>query len=527
MREDTRTNAPTVKDLSSIAAENNPGETAFGEGVTGPEVTWAEFDSRSARAANGFREYAGQGDRIAFLCEGSIDHTTLWNGALKAGCVVSNLHTRGSPDTIRYCLDELAPQVLVLDEAFADAYRDDIAEGGSGSVDAVVTIGDAQIESAESAASFVSDRPETPPDVSIGQRDLAAVMWTSGTTGMPKGWCFTNRGLTERGMKILSAGTQRRRSRRLQGLTPSFAAWYSGIVPALLANAATYFLGEWDPQRYLRAIEERRITSVTLVPTMWQEVLRLDDFGDYDLSSLQVAGAAGERLAVDTVRALRENVCDRVMNSYSATEAVVTTILYDDESAGLIEELGGTVGKPAPGTRVRIVAPDGPPDDEMPPGEVGEVIVRTSDHPVWAWNDTRRSADAFVDGWWYSGDLGYQDEDGYLYLEGRKDFVIMSKGIKVHPDPIEERLDEHPGVAESAVVGVRDDEFGEQVTAVVSVSDETVTADDLDQWCLDDDSIARFERPREYRIVSEPLPKTVTGKLDRASTMDRLLDAGN
>ena len=522
MRNDTRTDAPAVHELSAIAAESNPGDVAFGDATTGEEVTWAGFDARSCRAANGFREYAGQGDRIAFLCEGSVEHTILWNGALKAGCVVSNLHTRGSPDTIRYCIDALSPQVLVLDAEFSEFVRDDIAPRLSTTVD-VVVIGESPVDDAESASSFTSDRPETSPDVAIGERGLAAIMWTSGTTGMPKGWCFTNRGLVERGMKILSVGTQRQHTRRLQGLTPSFAAWYSGILPVLLTNATTYFLGEWDPERYLRAIEEREITSVTLVPTMWQEVLRLETLDEYDLSSLRSIGAAGERLTVETVKALREHVCDRVSNSYSATEAVVTHVLYDERNEELIEEVSGTVGKAVPGALVRVVEPDGSPDDQKPPGEVGELIVRTSDHPVWAWNDTVKSENAFTDGWWCSGDLGYKDEDGYLFLEGRKDFVIMSKGIKVHPDPIEERLDGHPKVDESAVVGVADDEFGERVTAVVSTSDESLSPDELDRWCLDDDSIARYERPREYRIVTEPLPKTVTGKLDRTSTVDQVL----
>jgi len=542
MRDTSRTELPVVPELSTITAETSPGEVAFGDVDTGEEVTWAEFDARSVRAANAVRDHAGQGDRVAFLCDGSVEHTVLWNGALKAGCVVSNLHTRGAPDTIRYCLDELAPQILVFDERFADLYREHLAGAAAGVEVVVIGSGDGDADSAgdvdgddgevtdldgaTSAAAFTADRSTTPPDVSIGEDDLAAIMWTSGTTGKPKGWCFTNRGLVQRGQKMLSTGTQSAHTRRLQGLTPSFAAWYSVLMPALMGGAATYYVSEWDPERYLELIEEKGITSLTLVPTMWQEMLRLESFDEYDLSSLQTAGAAGERLTVETVKRLRERVCETVGNSYSATEAIVTFIRYDETNADRIDELGGTVGKAVPGTRVRVVEPDGAPDDEKPPGEVGELIVRTNDHPVWAWNRTEKSEDAFTDGWWYSGDLGYRDEDGYLYLEGRKDFMIMSKGIKVPPGPVEERLNAHPKVDESAVLGVTDEEFGERVTAVVASTDDSLTADELDQWCLDDDSLARHERPREYRITAEPLPKTVTGKLDRTSAKERILDAG-
>ena len=523
MRDTSRTEVPVVPELSTITAETSPGTVAFGDVETGEEITWDEFDGRSVRAANAFRAHAGQGDRVAFLCEGSIEHTVLWNGALKAGCVVSNLHTRGAPETNRYCLDELAPQVLVLDERFAGLYREHLAEVAAGIE--VVVIGDADIDGATSATSFSADRSTRPPDVSIGGDDLAAIMWTSGTTGKPKGWCFTNRGLVQRGLKMLSTGTQSAHTRRLQGLTPSFAAWYSVLMPSLMNGASTYYVSEWDPERYLELIEEKGITSLTLVPTMWQEMLRLESFDEYDLSSLQTAGAAGERLTVETVKRLRERVCETVGNSYSATEAIVTFIRYDETNAERIDDLGGTVGKAVPGTRVRVVEPDGAPDDEKPPGEVGELIVRTNDHPVWAWNQTEKSEDAFTDGWWYSGDMGYRDDDGYLFLEGRKDFMIMSKGIKVPPGPIEERLNRHPNVDESAVLGVTDEEFGEKVTAVVTAADDGLTADELDRWCLDDDALARHERPREYRITAEPLPKTVTGKLDRASTKKRVLDA--
>jgi len=522
MHDTSRTKQPAVADLSTITAEAYPEEVAFADVSTREEITWAEFEARSIQAANAFREHAGQGDRIAFLCEGSVTHTTLWNGALKAGCVVSNLHTRGAPETIQYCIDELAPQVLVLDAAFADLYREHLA-GATAGID-VVVVGDADLDETTSAEAFLADRSTTPPDVSMGEDDLAAVMWTSGTTGKPKGWCFTNRGLVQRGQKMLSTGSGGGRKRRLQALTPSFAAWYSVMMPTLLSGASLYYVDDWDPELYLELIEDLEISSLTLVPTMWQEMLRLETFDDYDLGSLETAGAAGERLTVETVKRLREEVCETVVNSYAATEAIVTFIQYDESNADRIEELDGTVGKATPGTEVRIVEPDGDPDEQLPAGEVGELIVRTNDHPVWAWNRTAKNEAAFTDGWWHSGDVGYKDEDGYLYLEGRKDFMIMSKGIKVPPGPVEERLDEHPKVDESAVVGQPDDEYGEKVTAVVSAADPSVTAEELEEWCLDDDSLARYERPREYHILADPLPKTVTGKLDRSTTIEQVVD---
>ncbi len=509
----------TLSELAGIAARNEGTEVAFVDTWTEETCTWNTFHERSNRAANAFREHAAQGDRIAFLCEGSTEHVTLWMGALKAGCVVSNLHTKASAETLQHCVDELSPQVVVIDEGFSELYSDAVHGEVAASIGRVVVIGEAARSHEQSAESFLDDRADTPPAISVDQDDLAAVIWTSGTTGFPKGWCFTHRGLMDRGMKLLSLGGNSQGSRRLQGLTPSFAAWYSGIIPSLLSRPRTYFVQEWDPEKYLRLVDEEGLTGLGMVPTMWHELLSIEDFEDYDLSSLESIAAVGEKLTVDTLHNLRENVCENVVNSYSATESVVTHIMHDGEH----EDVVGTVGKPVPMTDVRIVDPDGTPEDELPDGEVGEILVRTNDQPVWAWNDTAKLEDAFVDGWWRSGDMGYRDEDGFLYLEGRKDFIIKTKGIKVSPSPIEERLDDHPKVEKAAVVGVEDEEFGQKVTAVINAADGSVTAEELDDWCLESDTVARVERPRAYEIVEEELPRTVTGKLDRANTKEEFV----
>ena len=508
--------SPAVKDLSRIAAENNPNRVAFGDGVDGKELTWAEFDEASNRAADAFRDHVAQGDRVALVCEASVDHVTLWNGALKAGCVVSNLHARASPETLRYCLDELRPRVLVVDEEFSELVAERVIDEITTDLDAVVTTGEPGADYEQPMDAFLEGRDAGEPDVRVGEDDVAAVVWTSGTTGRPKGWCLTNRAFCSRGMKLAVVKGFGRDSRRLQVLTPSFAAWYSGTAPAMITNASTYFLRTWDPEEYLRVIDEKEQTLATLVPTMWRELINHERFEEYDLSSLEGITAAGESLDATTIERLREHVCEVVTNAYAATEVLGTSISNAELEGDRIE----SVGKPLPGTHVRVVEEGGRPDDVLPPGEVGEIVVKGEDRAVWAWGDTAVTEETFRAGWWYSGDLGYKDEDGYLFLEGRKDFMILSKGVKVYPPPIEERLNAHPGVEEAAVVGVEDEEYGEKVTAIVHRSDRELTAEALDEWCLGSDQLARYERPREYRFVDRSLPKTSTGKLDRVAATD-------
>jgi len=507
---------PALKDLSRIAAENNPNKLAFANGLDGDAVTWEEFDRQSNRAANAFQDHVGQGDRVAFLCENGLEHTTLLNGALKAGCIVSNLHVRASPNTIKQCVDELRPRVLVVDETMLEFFEERVREKLTTDLSAVVAIGDAGEVADESFDTFVEDQPATEPDVRVSEEDVAVVMWTSGTTGEPKGWCQTNRGLYLRGSTLVSVYEINRPARQPNVFTPSFAAWYSVMLPAMVSGATTVFQPNWDPERYLELIDERELTSALLVPTMWREILNLENFDDYSTESLDVAASAGEVLDATTLNRLRENICERVKNSYAATEAY-TTVMTNPE---LTEERVESVGKPVPGVEVRVVDPDGSYRDVQPTGETGELAVKAPDCPVWAWGQTPKTERSFEDGWWYSGDLGYRDEDGFLYLEGRSDLMIMSKGIKVYPAPVEERLNEHPGVEESAVVGIKDDEYGEKVTAYVYRSDQSVTEEELDEWCLESDELSRIERPREYHFTDGSLPRTSTGKLDRLSLTD-------
>lgn len=518
MRSTSTIDMPPLRELSNIAAENNPNRIAFGNGIEGDVVTWSEFDVESSRAANAIQEYAAQGDRVAFLCESSVEHTTLWNGALKAGCVVSNLHVRESATTTRSCIDSLRPRVLVVGEETSKFFETEVRDYLTTDIDIVVTTDEPLTGYEQDYDSFLSGNPDTAPDVRVREDDVAAVIWTSGTTGEPKGWCQTNRGLMLRGMKLANKKGTTRLTRVPNVFTPSFAAWYSTTIPTMLANGGTFFQKSWEPEKYVELIEERELTSCILVPTMWREILRLETLDQYDLSSLIAIESAGETLDTTTLKQLQEEVCESVSQAYAATEVVGTTI-SDTE---MDEQRIDSVGKPLLGTRIRVIERGGSPSDTLPPGEVGEIIIKGSDAAVWVWGNTAKTEACFENGWWYSDDLGYKDEDGYLYIQGRDDNMILSKGIKVFPTPIEERLNTHPDVIESAIVGIKDDEYGERVTAYVYRSDLNLTAEELDEWCLDSSDLSRLERPREYYFTDDSLPRTSSDKLDRKSIQREL-----
>jgi len=503
---------PNVKDLSSIAAENHPNSTAFAD--TERRVTWSEFEAESLRAATAFREVMTQGDRVAFLCESSVDHITAMNGVIKAGGIPTNLHVRSSPETLRYCIDTVRPSAIVLEEQTSEFFEDRVRDELDTETAAVITLDEPRTEYEVAFENFIEGQPETEPDVRIQEDDVAAIWWTSGTTGRPKGWCQTNRGILLKALK--TSTTADRRSRTLMVLSPAFAAWWGSTMATMLTGGTIVYRQDWSAEDVVRLVEAESLTDVGLVTTMWREILRLENLDDYDLSSLERILSTGEKLDRATIRELTERVCDHIANGYSSTEVLGTSITNVEMEGDRVE----SVGKPVLGQRVRIVEEGGTPEETLPPGEIGEILIKGADAPVWVWGDTETTESEFEDGWWRSGDLGYKDDDGYLFLEGRSDFMITSKGMKVFPAPIEDRLDAHAGVEESVVVGVEDEEYGERVTAIVHRSDPGVTAEELDSWCLSSDALARFERPRTYHFIDDAIPRTASGKLDRHSAID-------
>ncbi|WP_336021630.1 class I adenylate-forming enzyme family protein [Halobellus salinisoli] len=521
MQVPSRVELPAIRELSSNAAETNPNRVAFGNGSSGREITWAEFDAESKRAANGLREYVKQGDRIAYLTEASVEQTILWNAGLKAGCIVSNLHVRGSPESVRTCIESLRPRVLVVDEERSAFVEEHVRDSVGTDIAAVVTTGEPQTDYEQPLSSIVADQPAVEPDVTSAPDDVAVVMWTSGTTGKPKGWCHTNRSLVHRAMKLAHKKETTRLTRVSNFFTPSFAAWYSTTLPTMLANGSSYYVKQWSPEAYVELVEERSITSSNLVPTMWREVLRLPNLDEYDLSSLVTVESGGETLTTTTLEGLQEHISPSVSQSYAATEICGTYIDAEEMEGERID----SVGKPLLGVQLRVIERGGSPEDVVDPGDVGEIIVRSTDAAVWVWEDTERTDESFEDGWWYSGDLGYKDEEGYLFIEGRDDNMILSKGIKVFPTPVEERLNAHPDVIESAVFGVEDDEYGQRVTAAVQTTSGDLTREDLDEWCLQSETLSRYERPRTYYFYEDTLPRTASDKLDRAAMKERAVES--
>lgn len=353
------------------------------------------------------------------------------------------------------------------------------------------------------------------------------IVLSSGTTSVPKGVVHTHRSFIENARTNLHLYQGLLpRDRSLVPLSTAFIGCYNGWFPFLNAGACTIFLEHFELGDLVRKVTGERATHVFLTPTLWRRLLNASEAGA-DFSSVRLIGFAAEPMDAPTLRRLRENISPNVVQMYGATETGAAAACITAEE--MVGDRLVSVGRPLLNSDLRVVIPGGGPRDEVPPGETGEVLVSSPSLAAGIWRDPEATTASFIaDGdrrWWRSRDLGRLDRGGYLYLEGRRDDMIISGGINIMPARIEEVLLAHRGVAECAVVGVPDPEWGERVQAFVVRADPALDAAALEHHIRASD-LSPYQRPRAYSFVTE-LPRTATNKvLRRALRETAVRDAG-
>jgi 2-furoate---CoA ligase len=338
------------------------------------------------------------------------------------------------------------------------------------------------------------DGAEHPGELTRAEHETSLMLYTSGTTGRPKGVPRSHRADRAGGWSQALQHGYLWEDRTL-GVMPLYHTMgIHSLIAMHLVGGCFVPQPRWDAGEALRLIEEQRITSLYLAPTLYHDLLHHPDLTARDLSSIRALGYAGAAMTSTMVRRCADVFSPEVfVNHLGSTEIYTFSIGRDQLSKP------GCAGRPAVNTRLRL-------------DEHGEVFVSMSSDEAFAgyWNRPDADAKAIHDGWYRTGDTGHLDEDGDLWIDGRVDDMIVSGGENVHPLEVEDVLAGHPGVQEVAVIGAPDDRWGQRVVAIV-VGD--ASAEELDAHCLDS-ALARFKRPREYRFV-DALPKSPAGKILR------------
>ena len=503
-----------VAELLHDAAREAPDASAVSfNGVT---RTWAEVDSRCRAAATLLtRLGVGKGDRVALLgLNSDVCFESYFSPAL-IGAMFVPLNYRLAARELRECLDDCEPIVLLAEAEFA-ATAKAMQEKCPGIRHVIVFGGESAepdvLDYESSLAEIISEssHAETGPG---GLDDPILLFYTGGTTGKSKGVMLSNRNmLSNTACAVVDYRMEPGWNFIILGPLFHLAAGARIFnCAALFANGVV--MSRFDAGEVLRAIEFHRVDSVTLVPTMVQMLLDHPGYEDHDLSSLKIVTCGAAPLSLDLQRRLLRALPDvRQFQTYGMTEASPILTILDSAwhvldgpwSAKL-----GSVGRPPDHVEIRVVDAN---DNDQPPNTVGEILARGPNIMVGYWRQPELTAEAMRGGWYHTGDAGYLDEDGFLFLEGRVKDMIVSGGENVYPIEVENVLTEHPSVKECAVIGIPHEIWGEAVHAVVILeADAGVREEELIGYCKE--NLAGYKCPVSVSFRDEPMPLSSVNKV--------------
>ncbi|MEM0900598.1 MAG: malonyl-CoA synthase [Pseudomonadota bacterium] len=494
--------------FDKLFAAHGGNDACFLELIHGREVSYADFLTGTARYANAFHTLGlAAGDRVAVQIEKSPEALVIYAACVQSGCVFLPLNTAYTASEVSYFVENSSAKLLICDERNRTA------------LEPIAAAANAQIETLNgdgsgSLTNVASEMADTFETVARTEDDLAALLYTSGTTGRSKGAMLTQRNLLSNARTLVDYWRFKADDRLLHAL-PIFHT--HGLFVAtnvtLLAGGSMIFLPKFDIDDVINLLP--RATSMMGVPTFYTRLLGDDRFTRNLASHMRLFICGSAPLLAETHVQFEERTGHRILERYGMTETNMNT---SNPYEG--ERRAGTVGFPLPGVDVKIT--DTETGLEMPRGEIGQIEVRGPNVFKGYWQmPEKTAAELRDDGFFITGDLGKIDADGYVHIVGRNKDLIISGGYNIYPKEVELVLDEQPGVVESAVIGVPHPDMGEAVVAVVVSTDTNLEIDALNE--LASMALARFKQPRRIIIVDE-LPRNTMGKVQKNVLRERYRD---
>jgi long-chain acyl-CoA synthetase len=460
------------------------------------ELTYALLDEGSARVAGLLRDNGVQpGDRVGMMLPNVPYFAPLYYGILRAGAVVVPMNVLLKGRETAFYLSDPGAKVVFAWHGFAEAAQHGAAEAGAECI--LVTPG--EFEQLLGGAQPAREVVERAGD------DTAVILYTSGTTGTPKGAELTHDNL-RRNTEVTTELFGVSEDDVVLGALPLFHSFGQtcALNNCVRAGGTLTLIPRFDPDKALEIIQRDRVTVFLGVPTMYAAMLQSKSAGAADTSTLKLCGSGGAAMPVGVMRAFEERFGAKILEGYGLSEtSPVASFNHPDR-----ERKPGSIGTPIRGVEMKLVDEQ---DHDVPQGEVGEVVIRGHNVMKSYWKRPDATEEALRGGWFHSGDMARVDEDGYFFIVDRKKDMIIRGGYNVYPREIEEVLYEHPAVAEAAVIGIPHDELGEEVAAVVALKEgQKAGADELRDHVKE--QVAAYKYPRRVFFVDE-LPKGPTGKI--------------
>jgi long-chain acyl-CoA synthetase len=460
------------------------------------ELTYAQLDGASAHVVGLLREHGFEpGDRVGIMLPNLPHFPICYYGVLRAGGVVVPMNVLLKKREVEFYLRDSGAKLLFAWEGFAEDAQAGAEQAGAECV-IVEMLGFQELVGAAEPVTEVADTADD---------DTAVILYTSGTTGTPKGAELTHVNLTKNckiALGLFGLGSDA----VTLGALPLFHSFGQtcGMNATTFGGGTLTLIPRFEPKKALEIIQRDRVTVFEGVPTMYNAMLHEPDREQFDTSTLEVCASGGSAMPVELMRSFEEAFGCKVLEGYGLSEtSPVASFNHPDR-----ERKPGSIGTPVDGVEMKVVDDD---DNDVAPGEVGEIVIRGHNVMKGYWNRAEATEEVMRGGWFHSGDMAKIDDDGYFYIVDRKKDLIIRGGYNVYPREIEEVLYEHPDVREAAVVGIPDDALGEEVGAAVALCDgASTTPEELRDFVKG--QVAAYKYPRHVWLVDD-LPKGPTGKI--------------
>jgi long-chain acyl-CoA synthetase len=481
------------------AAARNPDGGAL---VCGDKrMTWREVAQRSAGIAAGFHSLGLRGgDRVALLLGNRIEFVLAMLGAAHLGLVTVLLSTRQQKPEIAYVLTDCGARVLVHEATLTDRLPDandvpDLAHR--------ISVND---DASASLFAGLADRAPLQQPADVGEQDTAMILYTSGTTGRPKGAMLAHCNVIHSAMVYQACMELTSADRSIAAVPLAHVTGVVANIMSMVRCAGTLIIvAEFKAAEYLKIAARERVTQTVMVPAMYNLCLMQADFDTHDLSSWRIGGFGGAPMPIATIEQLAAKIPGlKLINAYGSTETTSPSTIMPPE---LTAEHIDSVGLPCPGADIIVV--DGE-DRELPRGEIGEIWIRSGSVIKGYWNNPKATTENFTAGFWHSGDLGSIDAQNFVRVFDRQKDMINRGGLKIYSAEVESVLAGHPDVVESAIIAKPCPVLGERVHAVI-VTRNGVSAEALRAWCAE--RLSDYKVPETIDLAPEPLPRNANGKV--------------
>jgi acyl-CoA synthetase (AMP-forming)/AMP-acid ligase II len=491
----------------------------------GKRWTYAHTNERINRLARALNTLGVEkGDRIGMLEVNCNQYLEAYFAAAKLGAIFVPLNFRAKADELSYMLSNAEAKVLLVGSRYLEMVDNMLPQLPT--IKECISLG-----STSRGKSYYEDLLDSSSDelmYEIGDEDITILMYTAGTTGRPKGVPLTHNGFISYVLDNVEPASPEIEERNLLTVPLYHVAGIQAMLAAVYGGRTLVMMRQFEVSEWLETVQRERATRAMLVPTMLKRIIDDPGFSNHDLTSLKVITYGAAPMPFEVIKkAIEVMPWVRFINAFGQTETASTIAALgpedhviegtEEEREKKLKRLTSSIGRPLPDVEVKTVDEDG---NAVPLGEVGEIVVRGPRVMTGYWGDEEKTSQVITpDGWLRTGDMGWMDDEGYIYLAGRGDDMIIRGGENISPEEVEDVLYSHTKVEEAAVIGIPDPEWGQQPRAIVVLKkDQQATPEEIIEFCRT--RLAGFKRPRSVIFV-DSLPRNQMGKVVKKELRER------